>query len=501
MKKQLLSSTIFKLLERFTFIIISLLLTPYLINNLGIDGYGFWLLVLSVLGWFSVVNLGFPSAVQRHIIFALESNDTKKVNTVFSTSMLLFTVLGIISSILLLIISRFSFTLFGSVNDSMTAILSFFAVKVFLDFIMNAFHGFFSAFMRYDIDSNITSLNVLIKSILIVIAIPIYGVWGAVISTLIADIITNALKIFYAKKLYPPLSFKVSYFSYKEIKSLFAYSKHVIAAGVARAINLRADPFIINKFLDITSVATYGVANRLAMHVRALVFTINDMLSPIFIKKAANNEDMEMVFHNAININCFTACLLFTPLIILGNFFITLWVGEEFKDAIYIIYFVVFTFICRIISSSINQILFAQAKHKLISVVNLAGAILNITLSIILSKTYGLIGIAMGTSIGFFISDIVLSLILLKRYNPYKLTPVIINLLKTASFIYIVGLGFRYYIEINYVITWFNFILIGILASTITLILSWLIILNKKIKKICISYALKTTIKIRKKLL
>jgi len=501
MKKQLISSTLFKLLERFTFIVISLLLTPFLINNLGIEGYGFWLLILSVLGWFNMVDLGFPAAVQRHIIFALEEKDKVKVNTVFSTSIVLFTILGSISASLLLIVANYSSSLFGEVSSSTQAVFTVFAIKVFLDFLMNGFHGFFSAFMRYDIDSNITSLNVIIKSALIVFSIPIYGIWGAVISTIIADILTNSLKVYYAKKLYPPLSFKVNFINLEEMISLFSYSKHVIAAGVAKAINLRADPFVINKLLDLTSVATYGVANRLAMHVRALVFTINDMLSPIFIKKAANNENMETVFNDAININCFAACLFFTPLIVLGHFFVTLWVGAEFKDAIYIIYFIIFTFLCRIISSSVNQILLAQAKHKLISIVNIAGAILNISLSIVFAKSYGLIGIAMGTSIGFFISDVVLSLILLKRYNPYKINTAILNLLKTTIFIYSIGLTLRYYVELNYSIAWGNFIVLGLCTTLITLIFSWPIILSYKLKKMLISQLLIHITKIKTKLL
>jgi O-antigen/teichoic acid export membrane protein len=484
MKKQLISGTVFKLLERFTFIVISLLLTPFLINNLGIDGYGFWLLVLSILGWFNVMDLGFPAAIQRHIIFALESKDDHKLNVVFATSVILFSILGATSAFLLIGISNFAISIFGSENESLSILLTIFSLKIFLDFFMNSFHGFYSAFLRYDIDSNITSLNVLIKSGLIVVTVPFYGIFGAVFSTIFADIITNVLKIYYAKKLYPPLSFNVKYFSMEEAYSLFSYSKHVIAAGVAKTINLRADPFIINKLLDLTAVATYGIANRLAMHVRAFVFTINDMLTPIFIKKAAKNENMENMFHNAININFFTASLLFTPLIILGHYFIILWVGEQFKDSIYIIYFIVFSFLCRVISSSINQILLAQAKHKLISIVSLIGAIFNIILSIIFASHYGLIGIAMGTSIGFFVSDVLLSLLLLKRYNDYNIVPVVINFLKATAFIFIIGLTLKYYVETNFLITWLNIITLGLAMFILTFILSWALILNKRLKKV-----------------
>lgn len=499
MKNQLISSAAFKLLERFTFIVISLLLTPFLINNLGIEGFGFWILILSILGWFNVIDLGFPAAVQRNIIFALESNDEHKLNVVFATSVVLFSLLGIASALLLISISNFAISIFGSESESLSIVLTVFALKVFLDFFMNSFHGFYSAFLRYDIDSNITSLNVLIKSGVIVVTVPFYGVWGAVFATIFADILTNTLKIYFAKKLYPPLSFNIKYFSYEEIRSLFAYSKHVIAAGIARTINLRADPFIVSKLLDLSAVATYGVANRLAMHVRAFVFTVNDMLTPIFIKKAAKNENMENIFHNAININFFTASLLFTPLIILGHFFIILWVGDQFEESISIIYFIIFSFLCRVISSSINQILFAQAKHKLISIVSLIGAILNILLSIFFAQYYGLVGVAIGTAIGFFISDVLLSLILLKRYNHYDIKPVVTNFIKATVFIFIIGLTMKYYVEENFIISWLNITILGATMFLLSLILSWLLILNKSLKKITLMQIKKLLINVKEK--
>ena len=82
MKKQLLTSSLFRLLENMIMVAIALLMTPFFINTLGNNDYGLWLLTLSILGWFNVVDLGFPSAVQRHITIALEKKDSIEINTV-----------------------------------------------------------------------------------------------------------------------------------------------------------------------------------------------------------------------------------------------------------------------------------------------------------------------------------------------------------------------------------------------------------------------------------
>ena len=80
-KKLFFKSSVFRFIERIVLVVSSLLLTPYFINVLGANGYGFWLLILSIIGWFNIIELGFPSAVQRHTILALEKDDPIEVNT------------------------------------------------------------------------------------------------------------------------------------------------------------------------------------------------------------------------------------------------------------------------------------------------------------------------------------------------------------------------------------------------------------------------------------
>ena len=495
-KKLFFTSSVFRFIERIVLVISSLLLTPYFINVLGADGYGFWLLILSIIGWFNVIELGFPSAVQRHTILALETKNPEKVNTVFSTSILLFGVLGLLSALLLMIVGIFSDEIFGEMVDSSALKMALFvlSVKILMDFLMNPFHGFITSFLRLDIDSNLVILNVVIKSALIFFLIPTMNIWGAIIATLSADIFTNAIKIYYIKKLYPPMRFSFNLASKEEVKSLFAFSKHVVANGFAKTLNDKADPFIVTKLIGLSSVAVYGVANRLAEHVKAFVFTVNGFLSPVFMKKISKNENLDELFHNAIMINLFFASLFSAPLIILGKAFIVLWVGEEFESAANILYFLIFTFFCQSIYTSVNQVLLAQAQHKYISLVSLFGAITNISLSLFLGLKYGLIGVAMGTSIGSFIANVVLSLWLYSYYNELKLWLIIRKLLCANILVFGLGLWLASIFTGN--ITWFELILYGAISFIISLLLSWLFVLDKNLRTISSGYAISMSKKI-----
>ncbi len=498
-KKLFFTSSVFRFIERIVLVFSSLLLTPYFINVLGADGYGFWLLILSIIGWFNVIELGFPSAVQRHTILALETKDPVKVNTVFSTGIVLFGTLGLVAALLLVVVGVFASELFGTMVDAnaLKLALLVLSAKILIDFLMNPFHGFITSFLRLDIDSNLVILNVIIKSALIFLLIPSMNIWGAIIATLSADIFTNLIKIFYIKKLYPPLRFSFKLSSKEEVKSLFAFSKHVVANGVAKTLNDKADPFIVTKLIGLSSVAVYGVANRLAEHIKAFVFTVNGFLSPVFMKKISKNESLDGLFHNAIMINLFFATLFSAPLIVLGKAFIILWVGVEFESAANILYFLIFTFFCQAIYTSVNQVLLAQAQHKYISLISLLGAITNISLSIVLGIKYGLIGVAVGTSIGSFIANVVLSLWLYSYYNKLNLW-LIIRKLFWANFL-VFGVGLWLALSLSSGITWLELIMYGALSFIVFLFLSWLLVLDKNLRNISGQYVLLVVQKLKPK--
>jgi len=493
-KKLFFKSSIFRFIERIVLVVTSLLLTPYFINVLGADGYGFWLLILSLIGWFSIVELGFPSAVQRHTILALEKNDPVAVNTVFSTSIVLFGVLGIVAASLMTCVAFFTFEFFGTAVDTNALKMALFVLsaKILMDFLMNPFHGFIAASLRLDIDSNLAMLNVLIKSVLIFLLIPTMNFWGAIIATLFADVLTNSIKIYYTKKLYPAMRFSFTLVSKQELQSLFSFSKHVVANGVARTLNTKADPFIVTKLIGLPSVAVYGVANRLAEHIKSFVFTVNGFLSPVFMKKISKNESLDDLFHQAVMINLFFATIFSGPLIVLGKAFIVLWVGDEFEFAANILYFLIFTFYCQTIYTSVNQVLLAQAQHKYISLVSLFGAITNISLSIFLGLEYGLIGVAIGTSIGSFIANVVLSLWLYSFYNKLKLWLIIRKLLWGNLLVF--GVGFWLSSMLNTNITWLELVLYGAINFVVFALLSWLFVLDSNLRKV-IGYYFSSVIK------
>lgn len=484
MKNKLLNSSIFRFIERGIVVLTSLLLMPYFIKVLGSEQYGLWVLVLSIMGWFDVVSLGFPQAVQRQIIQALELKDNKRVNIVFSTGLVLFGSLGLASVLILIGLTQVP-AIFGveGVNQiTLINILLILSVKILWGFMMNPFHGFFSGLLRFDIDANISSLNVILKALLVFWLISDFNIWGAVAATLLSDTLTNLLKVYYAKKLFPSLTFSTNLVSRKEILDLFSYSKHIVLNGIAVTIASKSGPLIITQLFDLHSVAVQRVATSLTMHLRAFIISVTGVFSPIFNQMAARKQNMEKVFIQTTTINMFVSTVLHLCLLMFGKVFILLWVGSEFEYSVFMLYAVIFSSLCSSLSNSTNSILLAQANHKLLSVVTITSVCINIPLSIFLGLKLGLIGVVLGAGITNTFFNIVVQMILFKHYNDYKVSGLYKQLFLALLLTY--GLGFIgvYLLDWLKIDTWLELVISGTIAFPIIILICWVLLLNNELK-------------------
>ena len=492
MKKQLLTSSLFRFLERGIVVITSFLLTPFFINELGSTHYGLWLLILSILGWFNVVDLGFPQAIQRQIVQALELNDKKRVNVIFSTGMVLFTVLGGFSVLTLIGLTTVPaiFGVEGIDQITLIDILLVLSVKVFWGFMMNPFHGIFSGMLRFDIDANISSLNAIVKAVMVFLFLSDLNIWGAVVATLASDILTNSLKIYYAKRLFPDLNFSFKLASKKEIIDLFSYSKHLVINGIANTVGTKSRPLIVTQLFDLSSLALVSIASNLIMHTSAFVSSITGVFSPLFNKKAARNENMEKLFNQTTNINLFSSTVLFLSLFIFGKVFILLWVGNEFEYAVNLLYLYVVSALFATFSSSANTVLFAQANHKYISVITIASVVLGLTLAIVLGLNFGLIGMAVGGVVNSVIFNVFAKITLFKKYNNYNMRGLYWCLSKSVLITVILGFAGSYLLDYLTIDTWLEFLVSAVLAFPFIVLICWVLLLDKDIKKTLLTYAI-----------
>ena len=482
MKKNLFKSAFSGIVESLVSISLLFFLTPFMLEELGFEKYGLWILIVSILGFFQVFAIGLPTAVQRSIAIHFAKKDNKGINTIFSCSIFLFLIIGFVASLLLIALGINSRFIDSSNSELLSFALIVLSIKLFLQFFMLSFYGFFSALLRFDIDNYITTSCEIIKAALIILLIKKLQINGLIIAVLISDFIGYIIKIFYAKKIYPQLKFSTQYISKKEILKLFNFSKHVVANSLTRSINVNADPILITKIFNLNSVSLFNIPSRFCASASKIVSSIVNISFPLFSYKFAKKEDMSELFNRIVCINLSICLFIYLPIFALSETFLRLWVGEEFKNAINIVFFLIFSLVCQAYGKPIQDLLLAQGNHQRFAFVNLAGSLLNVSCSIIFASFAGITGIAVGTAIGFFMTEIILYSFLVKKFNDLSLKKALFKFVHTTTILFFVGVTINRIIKNLEIANWSEFLFYAILIGFFSLTISWFVVLNHNLR-------------------
>ena len=94
MKKQISGGIVLSFFSQIITIIVGLVYTPIMIRALGQSEYGLYQLVLSVVNYLNLMNLGFNGAYIRYYVLAKSKNDDEEVANVNGLFMKVFLVIA-----------------------------------------------------------------------------------------------------------------------------------------------------------------------------------------------------------------------------------------------------------------------------------------------------------------------------------------------------------------------------------------------------------------------
>ena len=100
-----INNAVFNVISWIIPIIFSLVFLPYIVHKIGDEEYGILTLILTVIGYFSILDLGLENAVIKYVAEYNAEGNTKKTNDVIQTTFLIYIFLGLFGGVILFSIS------------------------------------------------------------------------------------------------------------------------------------------------------------------------------------------------------------------------------------------------------------------------------------------------------------------------------------------------------------------------------------------------------------
>ncbi|MDZ7859275.1 MAG: polysaccharide biosynthesis C-terminal domain-containing protein [Candidatus Krumholzibacteriota bacterium] len=408
---KLIKGSFLRVLNPVSNIIVSFFMLPFVIGSIGDRWYGLWVLAAAFVGYYGLLDLGLSTANQRFISRAIGRGENKEVNIVFNTSLGLLSAGALLAILGSLIVIVFTPHFVENANDIhifriITIIIGF---SMAISFPVRAFDGFLYSHIRYDVVNIIELVKLIVRTALIVYFLSHgKGIITLALISFLVETSQSIVKVSYVIKKHPELKIGISYFKRDQIKTLLGYSIYSFISTIGNRLQFHLDAFVITAFAGLSLVTHYNIGTRIAGYYILIITSMIALMVPIFSKLEGQNNysQIRKYYIFMTKLNTILSVFIAGSLLIYGKAFIIRWMGPEYTDSFKVLAILLIGLLFNTIQISSKSILFAISKHKIYSIAIIIEGAANVLLSIILVRKFGILGVAMGTTIPALINNL-----------------------------------------------------------------------------------------------
>lgn len=382
-----------------------LLLAPYTIHKIGDEAYGVWTIILAVIDYFGLMDLGFRSATVKYTAHYRATGETAKLNEVINTAVLYAAIVSALTMVATVLFSR-HLADFEHITPRYHHAFVLLILMVGLGWasggIFNLFTASLEAYQHFDITNRIWIISVAVRSFGMAAVLYLgHGLLGMGCIVLLSLVISYGQTVVALRKVVPDVRLSPFLATYAMFRQMLSYGVHTFLATISLQVLNYSPPILIAHFLPTAFAGYYQMAVRLPQYSVDLVSRVGAISKPHAADLAARNE-FDSIAQMGILVNRY--CLvLFIPLAMALNLYgtelFTLWIKPEFAAMSGPILPIIATGITLGVAGQFNSssILYGLAKHHGYAKSLLVEAVLCVFGLYFTTPRFGLMGAALVT--------------------------------------------------------------------------------------------------------
>jgi O-antigen/teichoic acid export membrane protein len=385
---------------------IGVFLMPFTIRHLGRSEYGLWMLVASMTYYLQLLDLGYGSGLVRQIADADARGDVDEVNRILSTFVVVYAAMGLVAlvgvaAIIIWVIPRFPSLEPGQVTRAQ-ALLALMGARIAIGFPMTVFGAATTARQRFALNNTVAIAVALLNAgVTYLVLASGHGLITLVSATTAVGLASYGLYAWTARLAFPPLRVRPSAFSRRLVREVTTFSVYFFVIDIAIQIGFNLDNLVIAGAIGTSAVAVYAVTVRLADCQRQLCNQFNGMLFPVVVRLGARGH-ADALRDMAVDgtrialtlVTGVTICLLGFASPLIGR-----WMGPGFDGSVAPLYFLAIAGVVIVAQGPLGNVLLGTGRQRLVAFVALGEALINLALSLVLVRRYGMAGVAAGTAV------------------------------------------------------------------------------------------------------
>jgi O-antigen/teichoic acid export membrane protein len=405
----------------FVFIsLVALIITPFIVKNLTIEGYGIYILLTSVFGYYGIFDLGLGLGLVKFVSEYHATQDLKRLNTAINSIFWTQFIVGASMSLLLVLFASNIVSIFhvSSVNYSVTVIaLKISAIGFFFSMLSATFSSVLIGLQRYDITSiTDASINITLNLLVLTVSFLRYGLIGVVIVTVLSSTVSFIVYLLILRSKLPQYKMYIL-LDFRVLKQFLSFSGNIFLSKISNIFANYVVRFVVSFFLGPSAVTYYVIPSKLLGAYGGVMSSAAGTLFPFTSSLAATGKKSEI---KSLFIRASSGFVAFSLpislfIVIFSKGILTAWMGRDFAENSWM----VLSILC--ISSTIggfsavpNLIILGMGNSKLIGIFSVITVVSYAIFLPLLTKYFGIIGASCALLIT---SLIVISYVIMKTNN------------------------------------------------------------------------------------
>jgi O-antigen/teichoic acid export membrane protein len=383
--------------------LLGFVMLPFNMRHLGSDAYGLWILIGSVVVHFSVLDLGFGGALVKFVAEYRARRDAQALNEIASTMFVVFGLLGLVAYAAAVAVALNLGHVFHVTPEQAAVgkwLLLIIGLNVAANFPFSVYGAVINGFQRYDANSFVAiacSVAVAIVNVLVLSA-------GFGLITLVACTTSVRIGAYFvyrlnAYRIFPPLRVTPSLFRQSRLREATGFSIYASIIDWANRLNYQLDELVIGATLGSAPIVVWAVADRIAMATQRLTNQLNGVLFPVVVDfdTTRRSQPLQRLLLEGTRLSLAMVIPITVAIILLARPLVRAWVGPKLLDAVPLVQLLILTIAIRVGNATGTTLLKGAGQVRYVAFVNVGAGLVNLVLSLLLVKPFGLVGVAIGT--------------------------------------------------------------------------------------------------------
>jgi O-antigen/teichoic acid export membrane protein len=324
----------YNFLSQVWFLILPLAASPYIVRQLGVDAFGVLSLASAVIGYLAILDLGMGTATIKYIADAYAVRDFQSISKVVGTSIVIYTGLGLLGTLIILATANLIVTRLLHVPVNLVSATLFVFYLSSLGFLVNmplsVFNAIPNALQRFDIlvKQNLVLGTATIAGQVILLAMG-YSLKALISLNVVISAVGILVFVIVSRRLLPDVSFRPA-FDRPTAKRILSFSALKVVSIMSGQIVFQLDKLFIAAFLPLASVSYYVVSLSLAQKMLTVIPNVTTAVFPAVSEFKADKERLDDLYIRVSKAVLLLVLPIAVVLLVFSEKILGFWMGSDF---------------------------------------------------------------------------------------------------------------------------------------------------------------------------